>query len=222
MDHREFEELLRRGAGQFGLDLDGPAVQRLSLYFQELRRWSKKVNLIAKETSDEVIVEKHFIDSLALLMLVDERQDSLLDIGSGAGFPGLVCKIGRPQLMVSLVEPRLKRVSFLRQVIRLCDLKDITVQDCRLEEQVVLENESRFNCIVSRAVTDIPRFLAMCDRFCVKGSRVICMKGPRYRQELGEQPLCNKSWELTETHEYTLPFSQSSRVLLGFTCAVDE
>jgi len=197
-------------------------LEKLFIYFQELKRWSQKVNLIARETSEDVIVEKHFIDSLALLMMLDERLDSLLDIGSGAGFPGLVCKIARPRLPVSLVEPRLKRVSFLRQVIRLCGLEDITVQDRRLEEQVALENESHFTCIVSRAVTDIPGFLAMCERFCAAGKRVICMKGPRYREEVQAGHAGSSCWELSEMREYTLPYSQSSRVLLGFKCTLEK
>ena len=217
MNYREFENLICRGAAGFGIDLDRTALEKLYLYFQELKRWSRKINLIARETSDQDIVEKHFIDSLALLMLLDEKQDSLLDIGSGAGFPGLVCKTARPQIAVSLVEPRLKRVSFLRHIIRGCELNCITVQSCRLEEHVALQGESRFNCIVSRAVSDIPNFLAMCERFCTQGKRVICMKGPRFREEMELTGDDHGSWGLSSLREYSLPFSKASRALLSFT-----
>jgi 16S rRNA (guanine527-N7)-methyltransferase len=218
MNYSEFENLVCQGCTGYGIDLDRTAVEKLYLYFQELKRWSQKVNLIARETADHAIVENHFIDSLALLMLLDEKQDSLLDIGSGAGFPGLVCKIARPPMVVSLVEPRLKRVSFLRHVIRRCDLKDVNVQSCRLEKHVVLEEESRFNCIVSRAVSDIPSFLALCDRFCVTERQVICMKGPRFREEIEESTDEDGRWKLSELREYNLPFSGASRALLSFTC----
>lgn len=175
------------------------------------------MNLIARETADQVIVENHFIDSLALLMLLDDTRDCLLDIGSGAGFPGLVCKTARPMMVVSLVEPRLKRVSFLRHVIRSCELEGITVQPCRLEEQVALEDESRFNCIVSRAVSDIPQFLRMCERFCDSDRRVICMKGPNFREDVGTCLDENERWQLAGLCEYKLPYSGVSRALLSFT-----
>lgn len=215
--YREFEKLICRGSRDFEIDLDAAAIKSLFFYFQELKRWSQKMNLIARETDDRVIVENHFIDSLALLMLLDDRRDYLLDIGSGAGFPGLVCKAARPMMEVSLVEPRLKRVSFLRHVIRSCDLEGITVQSCRLDEQVALEDESRFNCIVCRAVSDIPHFLTMCERFCDKDKRVICMKGPNFREELGTCLDEKKRWQLTGLFEYKLPYSGASRALLSFT-----
>lgn len=217
MNYPQFDNLICQGANGFGLDLDSTALEKLYLYFQELKRWSKKINLIARETSEQDIVEKHFIDSLALLMLLDEKQDSLLDIGSGAGFPGLVCKIARPELVVSLIEPRLKRVSFLRHVIRRCELEEITVQPCRLEEQITLQEESRFNCIVSRAVSDIPHFLAMCERFCTQGKRVICMKGPRFQEEIEMTADEQDYWDMSALREYSLPFSKASRALLIFT-----
>ena len=213
----EFAKLLRRGSRSFELDLGDTASKRLFFYFQELKRWSKKMNLIARGTADQVIVENHFVDSLALLMLLDEKRDYLLDIGSGAGFPGLVCKTARPAMPVSLVEPRLKRVSFLRHVIRSCALEGIIVQPCRLEEGVALEGESRFTCIVSRAVSDIPHFLTMCERFRDRGTRVICMKGPGYREDGGGCLDGDERWQLTGICEYRLPSSGASRALLSFT-----
>ena len=215
--YREFAKLLCRGSRSFGIDLDDAALKNLFFYFQELKRWSQKMNLIARDTADQVIVENHFIDSLALLMLLDEKQDHLLDIGSGAGFPGLVCKTVRPLMPVSLVEPRLKRVSFLRHVIRSCDLEGITVQPCRLEEGVALEDESRFNCIVSRAVSDIPDFLTLCERFRDRDKRVICMKGPGFREDAGGCLNEHERWQLTGIHEYKLPYSGASRALLSFS-----
>lgn len=218
----EFDDKLRQGLDAYGLELDHAPVTMLYSYFIELKRWSKKVNLIARETDDQTIVEKHFIDSLALLMVLHRNQDSLLDIGSGAGFPGLVCKMAVPRMRVSLIEPRLKRVSFLRHIIRMAGLEDITVQASRLERGSRVEQEATFNCIVSRAVTDIPKFLAMCEGFCVKGKRVICMRGPRFRQELKELPEMMDTWHLSDVREYNLPFSGASRTLLSFTCRNDE
>ncbi|MEE4165318.1 MAG: 16S rRNA (guanine(527)-N(7))-methyltransferase RsmG, partial [Desulfocapsaceae bacterium] len=201
----EFARLIRHGSRDFGIDLDEAAVGRLFMYFQELRRWNRKMNLISRETAEQAIVEKHFVDSLALLMLLDEKQDCLLDVGSGAGFPGLVCKIARPEMAVRLVEPRLKRVSFLRHVIRCCELTDISVQSCRLEDLSAGEGEPRFTCIACRAVSDVVHFLALCERFCAADRRVICMKGPKFREEIDACPGGYGPWQLETLSEYNLP-----------------
>lgn len=219
MEYREFEDLIHQGIAAYGITLAEPEVKNLYFYFQELKHWSRKINLIARETGDKALVELHFIDSLGLLMLLDEQHDCLLDIGSGAGFPGMVCKIARPEMVVSLVEPRLKRVSFLKHIGRSCNISGMTIQPCRLENDVTLEGEKIFNCIVSRAVSDISKFLSLCERFCEIGRRVICMKGPKFREELRGITEAQSNWELSELREYNLPFSQASRALLSFTAS---
>ncbi len=215
MDFDRFDSQLRRGAASLGVTVDGQQSRRLHQYFQELRRWSKKINLISRNASDDQIVEKHFVDSLALLNLLQDADARLLDIGSGAGFPGLVCKSARPDMTVRLVEPRLKRVSFLRHVIRLLDLQDIEVHAARLEEGA-MEDESTFDWVVGRAVTDIGDFLALCRRFKKYGSSVVCMKGPGYLDELDEQRERDNGWQLKTRRSYRLPFSNSRRFLLVF------
>lgn len=215
MEFESFSSLIRPGAADLGITLDENQSRRLYSYFQELRRWSKKVNLIARNSVAEEIVEKHFIDSLALLNLLPDPDARLLDIGSGAGFPGLVCKAARPELTVHLVEPRLKRVSFLRHVIRLLGLNDIEVHGCRLEDGPI-EAESSFDWVVSRAVADIGTFLALCARFKNYGSSVVCMKGPGYLDELDEKRERSNGWQLKATHSYRLPFSRARRVLLVY------
>ncbi len=216
MEYESFGSLIRPGAASLGVALGEDQSRRLYSYFLELRRWSKKVNLIARGTADEEIVEKHFIDSLALLDLLHDPGARLLDIGSGAGFPGLVCKVARPDMTVHLVEPRLKRVSFLRHIIRLLGLSDIVVHGCRLEDGPI-EAESSFDWVVGRAVADVGNFLVLCTRFKNYGSSVVCMKGPGYLDELDEQKECSNGWQLKTTHSYQLPFSGARRVLLVYT-----
>ena len=133
MEFKRFAALLQKGADELAVEIGDQESGRLYDYFSELKRWSRKVNLISRNASDEEIVEKHFLDSLALLDVLREPNASLLDVGSGAGFPGLVCKAACPGLPVALVEPRLKRVSFLRHICRLLDLSDVEVHGRRLE-----------------------------------------------------------------------------------------
>ena len=80
--------LLESGASRLGLDLDGAAVDRLMAYFTELMRWSRRINLIARDTPEAQVVENHFLDSLSLAPLLGDEHVHLLDVGSGAGFPG--------------------------------------------------------------------------------------------------------------------------------------
>jgi 16S rRNA (guanine527-N7)-methyltransferase len=215
MEFNRFEPLLTTGARKLGVDLDNLQSRRLYDYFTELKRWSSKVNLISKSASDEEIVEIHFLDSLALLGLLGEAPTSLLDVGSGAGFPGLVCKTVQPEMKVALVEPRLKRVSFLRHVCRLLGLAEIEVHGCRLEERAI-PGESDFRWVVSRAVAEIGDFLTLCGRFRDYGSSVVCMKGPGYLEELKTSADVSEGWKLVDKKTYRLPYSGAQRALLEF------
>lgn len=216
MESQRFEKLLCSGAESLDIPLDGDQADRLYRYFQELRRWSKKINLISKNAGDDDIVEKHFLDSMALFKIIDAAGGRLLDIGSGAGFPGLVCKAAQPDLPVVLVEPRLKRVSFLKHIIRLLDLKDIEVHANRLEEGVDIPEESTYTWVVSRAVTDVSDFLRLCDRFKRYRMAVVCMKGPRYLEEFDETQESALGWKLETVLTYQLPRSGAERNLLVF------
>lgn len=215
MEFKRFDALLQKGADELAVEIGDQQSGRLYDYFSELKRWSRKVNLVSRNASDEEIVEKHFLDSLVLLDLLREPNASLLDVGSGAGFPGLVCKTARPGLPVALVEPRLKRVSFLRHICRLLDLSDVEVHGRRLEEGII-EGESAFTWVVSRAVAEIGDFLALCGRFREYGSSVVCMKGPGYLEELDAMSEAEEGWYLIDTKAYRLPYSGAQRALLVF------
>ena len=215
----DFRQQLGQGCDALGIVLDAAAVERLFVYFTELTRWGRKINLIAKGTPDAEILEKHFLDSLTLLPLLDVPDSHLLDVGTGAGFPGLVCKAARPDLTVTLVEPRLKRVSFLRHVIRSLNLTGVSVLAARVEDETLFPSNPVFTHITSRAVTDIAEFLGLVSRLCGPGTQVICMKGPKWQEEL--QALQKNSPTLALQHRSTLerdlPFSAAQRALLTFS-----
>lgn len=122
-----FTTRLEEGLALAGIALDTAALGRLERYWLELRKWNQKINLIAKGSTDEEIVENHFLDSLTLLPLLGEGEIHLLDIGSGAGFPGLVVKAARPDIHLTLVEPRHKRVAFLGQIVRSLQLSEVRI-----------------------------------------------------------------------------------------------
>ena len=218
-EEKDFMRQLGAGIDSLGLpELDDAALQRLYIYFKELRHWSRKINLIAKKATDTEILEKHFLDSLTLLPLFTGDGAHLLDIGTGAGFPGLVCKAVKPELRVTLVEPRLKRVSFLSHVIRKLQLEDITLLRCRVEDEKSLTSDMLFSHIVSRAVSDIKVFLEMSSRFVKPGVQVICMKGPKWEEELAgwQKSGGSDDFTLVSQKTYVLPESGAERHLLLF------
>lgn len=216
----DFREQLREGCRILEIGLDAQAVERLFVHFTELGRWSGRMNLIARGMNQAEILENHFLDSLTLLPLLGDPVNAhLLDVGTGAGFPGLVCKAARPELTVTLVEPRLKRVSFLRHVIRTLGLTGVEVLAGRVEDEAIVPSLPIFTHITCRAVTDSGAFLNMVSRLCAPSTTVICMKGPKWQQELLEQgsPSSVISFQQTGTVERELPFSRARRALLSFS-----
>jgi 16S rRNA (guanine527-N7)-methyltransferase len=217
----DFHEQLQDGCRILGIEFDAAAVERLFVYFTELLRWSRRINLIARGTSESEIVENHFLDSLTLLpLLVSAESPCLLDVGAGAGFPGLVCKAAMPSLTVTLLEPRLKRVSFLRHIIRTLNLSEIEVLAGRVEDEVLLPSSTIFTHITSRAVADTGEFLAMVSRLCHPQTMVICMKGPKWPEELQALQQCPAAvlpLHHVSTLELSLPFSNARRALLTFS-----
>jgi 16S rRNA (guanine527-N7)-methyltransferase len=215
----DFIERLRRGCKAIDLpELDNEALNRLHIYFKELKRWSKKINLIARKATESDILEKHFLDSLTLLPLLAGDQVHLLDIGTGAGFPGLVCKAAKPELKLTLVEPRQKRVAFLSHITRTLQFDNVSILDCRVEDETRLPSAGSFTHITSRAVSEVKVFLDMTSRFMKSGVQVICMKGPKWQEELSSWEQSQNSRQVTMSFqkEYRLPQSQVERHLLIF------
>src|SRR5512145_1720190 len=114
--------LLLEGAQQLQIELTTECVSQISTYLEELQRWAKIVDLVSQSDS-ETIIRKHILDSLATLSVLPFK-GQVLDLGSGAGFPGLPIAMARPTLEISLLEPRRKRINFLREVIRRTELNN--------------------------------------------------------------------------------------------------
>ncbi|MFW8602002.1 16S rRNA (guanine(527)-N(7))-methyltransferase RsmG [Desulfobacterota bacterium M19] len=217
----DFTAALKNGLKALNIPAPEPAaLASLQRYFIELEKWGRKINLVAR-AAPEQIIENHFLDSLTLLpLIVGQKAHSLLDVGSGAGFPGLALKIACPALTtVTLVEPRQKRVSFLRHVIRCLRLDNIKIIEERLrEEKEAWPAYGRPDIITCRALTAIGPFLNMITN-CPPHSTIICMKGPRLEKELKdwrhEDPA--SSFKHTRTLYFTMPGNKAERALAVFT-----
>jgi len=214
----DFCHQLELGLTRLELSIPTGSGELLKTYFKELKKWNRKVNLIAKSTGDLQILENHFLDCLLLQPYLQVEGAHLVDIGTGGGFPGMVLKAAMPELGLSLVEPRLKRISFLRHIQRVLKLNGISTYSSRIEEVPELTEDSSVTHVTSRAVSDVGAFLKLVEGFAPLGVKILMMKGPKWEEELkaAGDILKASSFKLIETVEYHLPFSGAGRYILQF------
>jgi 16S rRNA (guanine527-N7)-methyltransferase len=208
--------LFVEGAKAFGIDLDERKIEAFELYLKELLKWNRKINLTAVR-SEKGILLKHFLDSLSVYPYLPERS-FILDIGAGAGFPGLPLKIVRPAVELTLIDSVRKKVDFQRHVIRILGLKGVEAIHGRVQDKGILRDlGGRFDIILSRAFSDLQTLLALSLPFVKKAGTVIAMKGEVEDEEIKylagtEEIPCR----LQKTVPLTLPFSSFKRTILLF------
>lgn len=176
--------LFAEGLRQLGIELTAQQSEQFERYRQELLDWNTRVNLTAITDPGEVLI-RHFLDSLSLLMAYDEPQTRLLDIGAGAGFPGLPLKIVRPQWEVMLLEATGKKVTFLQHIIETLQLKDVVAVHGRAEELAHKpEYRAAFDVVTARAVAALPTLLEYAAPYCRMGGQIILLKKGAITEEL--------------------------------------
>lgn len=206
---------LHNGLDSLGLTIAEQGADNIILYCRELLKWNRRMNLVARNTGPVEALEKHFLDSLTLLkiMLPAASAMTLLDVGTGAGFPGLVLAAVLPELQVTLVEPRQKRVAFLQHIIRTLRLDNVHLFADRLENGAFGRGD--FSYITSRAVANVDQFLAMVRHLAVVETRVICMRGGNEKAvAAGRQT--RGPWRQVQEVSFPLPWSKAARLLLVF------
>ncbi|MEE9613855.1 MAG: 16S rRNA (guanine(527)-N(7))-methyltransferase RsmG [Thermodesulfobacteriota bacterium] len=213
MDKGKLKDTLAKGAGELGVELGERSVEMFITYLEELKKWNKKINLTSL-SSDHDIVTRHFLDSLTPLRFLGDTK-TLLDIGSGGGFPGIPLKIASPGLDVTLVEATEKKVHFLRHIIRLLDLGGIRVMNVRAEDgRVAWKFRRSFDCVTSRAFTDLRQFLGAAWSYVSPGGIILAMKGPKDRKLAGElESMQGRKFDL---HEVDVPFADRKTTIVVF------
>ena len=154
----------------FGVTLTSRQIGQLRTYLERLLRWNVKINLTAIRRAEDCVT-RHFGESLYLARWA-QLEGRLLDIGSGAGFPGLALKISFPDLAVTLLEPTAKKRAFLKEVTRACEFQGVEVCGQRLEEFAANEPRSLFDSATSRAVGHFPKLLPLAARCLRPGGRL--------------------------------------------------
>ncbi len=173
-----YRELARVAESLFGLRLSDEQLRAFGLYARELLAWNQRVNLTAITEPHEIEV-KHFLDSLSCLLALKPRAgDQLVDVGSGAGFPGIPLKIGCPQIQVVLVESIGKKAEFCRHIVQMLGLEGVEVIQARAELiGRSAEHRGRYDWAVARAVARLPVLLEVLLPLLRVGGVAIAPKG---------------------------------------------
>lgn len=193
------------GAAQMGVRLGPDQLKQLGRHVDLLLKWNKTINLTAITDPDEV-AEKHVLDSLAVVPVLPSG--SLLDAGSGAGFPGIPAGIARPDLEVALVDSVQKKVAFLKNVLAELRLPKVKAYAVRLEGNPSKEELPRVHAAVARAYASPQAWLQLAQQYVLPGGVAICMLGP-------SDPVPERVGDLALKQQlaYALPFSQAKRRL---------
>ncbi len=207
--------LLEEGIAALGLELDPAVLGHLQTYLEELKLWNAKINLTGLKTERDIVI-KHFLDSLAVLPFLGDA-DSLVDLGSGAGFPGLVLKLARPWMTLTLVEAREKKAAFLGYVASRCGLTGVQVVQTHLTRHAAQKWEPKVAAVVSRAAFILPRLLELAAPLLVPGGVVLALKGVHL--VVGDLEASGSAAPLLglgplEKHKYNLPLSGEPRLVV--------
>jgi 16S rRNA (guanine527-N7)-methyltransferase len=210
------ERQLRSWAQGFDLHLSHSQAQAIGLFLDELLLWSRKMNLTGL-SSREGIMRELLLDSLIPCPHLP-AEGRLLDVGTGAGFPGLAIKICKPELEVDLVEANAKKASFLRQVIRITKLTGVKVIRERIERGGDLLNPEGYGIITARALASLGQTLTWCVPFLEPGGLMVTFSGAQAEAALAgnAEIIERQGLRLHKSIPYRLPGKEAQRHVIIF------
>jgi len=199
------ESRLAAGVAKLGIALEPAQLDALAALAAELADWNTRVNLTAITAPDEV-VDKHLLDSLAVLPLL--KGLAVADIGSGAGFPGLPLAIAAPGRRFTLIESTGKKVKFLRHVVQKLALPNVAVVLGRAESYRPVRP---FDAVVARALGPLAEFVRVAGHLPGRGGRLLAMKGKVPEAELAALP---PGWKAVAVHPVAVPGLDAERCVV--------
>lgn len=213
MNREEFIKSVK----ELGIDLNEEMINKLDRFYHLLIEWNAKINLTTIVKEEDVYL-KHFYDSLTLFKEVDLTKDLYLcDVGTGAGFPGIVLKIVFPQLKIVLIDSLQKRITYLNEIIKELDLHDIEAIHTRMEDYSKI-NEEKFDIITARAVANVKVLSEICVRALKLNGRLVFMKA-NIDDEFDNLDNMIRELNLSKVkiNKFLLPVEDSNRALVSFT-----
>lgn len=198
---------------QLGIEVTEKKLKQLEKYYELLIEYNKVMNLTSI-TEKEKVYLKHFYDSLTISKIIDlNEENSLCDLGSGAGFPGIVIKIFYPHLNIVLVDSLNKRINFLNVVIKELELENIIAIHNRIEEYSI-KNKEKFDVVTARAVAPLNILLELGISLVKTNKYFVAMKGNIKNEPSYENALKNLNCSLKKIIEFKLPIENSNRSLI--------
>ena len=195
--------LIVEGLNELGFKNDPLLIEKLEIYLATLKKWNKVYNLTAINEDTEIIV-KHFLDSLSVNQYI-QNSGRILDVGTGAGFPGLILALFNLEKSFVLVDGVSKKISFLQEMIGKLNLKNVIAVHTKVEQYNVAE---QFDIIISRAFADIKKMTKLTSHLIKDGGKFIAMKGPDVMSELDDISLPFVH------HDITVPFLEGTRKII--------
>jgi 16S rRNA (guanine527-N7)-methyltransferase len=195
--------LIVEGLNELGFKNDPLLIEKLEIYLATLKKWNRVYNLTAIDEDNEIIV-KHFLDSLSVNQYI-QHSERILDVGTGAGFPGLILALFNPKKSFVLVDGVSKKISFLQEMIGKLNLKNAIAVHTKVEQYKVAE---LFDMIISRAFADIKKMIKLTNHLMKDDGRFIAMKGPDVMSELDNINLPFVHYDIT------VPFLQGTRKII--------
>ena len=195
--------LIVEGLNELGFKNDPLLIEKLEIYLATLKKWNRVYNLTAIDEDNEIIV-KHFLDSLSVNQYI-QHSERILDVGTGAGFPGLILALFNPKKSFVLVDGVSKKISFLQEMIGKLNLKNAIAVHTKVEQYKVAE---QFDMIISRAFADIKKMIKLTNHLMKDDGRFIAMKGPDVMSELDNINLPFVHYDIT------VPFLQGTRKII--------
>lgn len=197
---------LAQGVTEIGLTLPQGAQQRLLAYLDLLQKWNRAYNLTAVRQAPRM-VSHHLLDSLAVVTHVAAA--TMLDVGSGAGFPGIPLAVALPESRVTLLDSSHKKAAFLKQAVMELKLANAEVICERVE---AWKPATAFDVVISRAFSDLTEFISLAGRHVAARGRLAAMKGVYPYEEIAQMP---KGWHLLEAIPLSVPGLRAQRHLVA-------
>lgn len=208
------KEIFEREILKLGIDLDENKLNKLDKFYKFLIEKNKVMNLTAITDEKEVYL-KHFYDSLTICRVIDlKKYDSLCDVGSGAGFPGIVLKIFFPHLKITLIDSLNKRVNYLNELISVLSLKDIKAKHIRMED-FSKDNEEKIDLITARAVASTSLLSEISVKALKIKGKLLLYKGIfNEEEEISQNLLQELSLKIETIEKFNLILENSQRSLV--------
>lgn len=215
MNREEFERFLLLKSNENNIEINNDAINKFYLYMNNLVEWNQKINLTAIKEEKDIII-KHFIDSIVINKYVSGNK--ILDIGSGAGFPGIPLKIVNDSLDVTLIDSVNKKVNFMNDSISKLELSNIKAMHVRAEEMAHEKIfREKFDIVVSRAVANMSTLVEYMIPFVKVGGKCLCLKGPNCEEEINssKNAIRKLGGKIEQVIEYKLEDNERCLVVIN-------